>query len=196
MGKTYIDVIEDYRDTIRELAEEHHRHLLAPQIHSDVQIECIAVFAPRDEDGLVADGPAITVHGAPAIARIRITRLEERVAGRGDAVIWIDGDQFPLLPERTQRAVLDHELEHLEVKIGDDGQVKMDDIARPLLRIKPHDFQVGWFSSVAKRHGRHSFEVHQAQTLMTASQLWFPDFAVAEAGEGQEKRSKKAEAVV
>ena len=51
-----------------------------------------------------------------------------------------------------QRALLDHEVAHLELVRDDAGKVKTDDAGRPRLRIRPHDYQTGGFWDVIERH--------------------------------------------
>ena len=58
-----------------------------------------------------------------------------------------------------------------ELQVSDLGNVRRDDIDRPLLRIRKHDHQFGWFDAVARRHGKHSIEVQQAHQLTAMDEL-------------------------
>jgi len=42
--------------------------------------------------------------------------------------------------------------------------------------MKPHDFQFGWFTVIAERHGRASQECQQAKSIVViAGQFYFPE---------------------
>lgn len=44
----------------------------------------------------------------------------------------------------------------------------------PGLKMRRHDFQVGWFHEIAERHGKESIELMQAQQLFDErGQLYF-----------------------
>jgi hypothetical protein len=149
-----------------------------------IKIDLLVAKAKCDKNG-DTNGVALRLHGYQANAIVRITSYKDRVLGRGDAEIVVDGDMWHLWSREQQMALLDHELEHIEpiVKdvIDDAGMLKSDlqrdDANRPKLRLKKHDFQVGWFDSVARRHGESSFEVSQARELLEdqeVRQIYFP----------------------
>ena len=147
---------------------------------ADVRIDVLVAYAKTDANG-DPTGPAVKLHGHPCCAKVRVIGLRDRVAGRGDAEIIIDGDNCDTWPPEQLRAILDHELEHLELQVSDEGLVKRDDAERPKLRLREHDRQFGWFDSVARRHGYASIEVQQA-TQMTERdelrQLYLPGLQV------------------
>jgi len=93
--------------------------------------------------------------GVKALGICRKIPLKERALGRGDAEICLDGEWWKDAPEPEQRALLDHELHHIEVKIIE-GAMACDDLGRPLLKIRKHDYELGLFTIIAQRHGRHS----------------------------------------
>jgi hypothetical protein len=41
-----------------------------------------------------------------------------------------------------------------------------DDLGRPKLEIRPHDFQIGGFRSIAVRHGDNALEVIQVRQMV------------------------------
>lgn len=104
--------------------------------------------------------PAIKISGQAVIAKIKIVSLEDRVRGLGDAKLLIDANRWERMGHNARLALLDHELEHLEIK-GDD----LDDAGRPKLKIRHHDYMVAGFDAVAKRQGENSIEVQGAAAL-------------------------------
>lgn len=111
-------------------------------------------------------GPALKHHGVPCYATVKIVAQKDRVMGLADAVITIDGDRWATLARETRIAILDHECEHLEPLLEEDGSPKEDDCGRPRLAMKPHTYEVGWFVEVAARHGNASIERQQAQMML------------------------------
>lgn len=124
---------------------------------AEVTIGVLAAHGPVSEETGERTGPAIKHHGIKALAKVRIVSLRDRAHGLPDAEILIDGDEWPMLSRQQRIALFDHELTHLELA----GET--DDLGRPKLKIRQHDFQVGWFHEVAERHGSSSIEVQQAQ---------------------------------
>jgi hypothetical protein len=105
------------------------------------------------------DGPAIMHGGYPAAAQIRINNLRDRVAGLADATMLIDSECWEGYSEESRAALIDHELTHLNVKLNKVGAIAYDDANRPRLTIRKHDFQIGGFHEIAKRHGVAAIEV-------------------------------------
>jgi hypothetical protein len=191
-GKTYEKAGKAITDRVARVLRTIHASRLCPPVDPlkpndekyAIQIESIIAYGRRDKYGIVT-GAAITAGGREALACIRITKLEERVAGRGDAIIWFDGDKLKEWSPETLDAIIDHELTHFEPVDGKLGP-EFDDIGRLCLRMRPHDFQVGWFEEVAERHGLHAIEAQQAALLAT-QQLYFPGFEIKP--KGGKKRS-------
>lgn len=168
-GKTYEKAPDDFRLLVGEVLARFHPELAA----MGLKVDSLFVRAPRDADGFAA-GPALKSSGGyPAIAQISVTKLKDRVMGRGDCEILVDADRIQNWPERTLLPLIDHELEHLEFT----GNV--DDIGRPKLKLRPHDIEFGWFDAVARRHEDHSLEVIQATRFYSQPslrQLYLPGF--------------------
>lgn len=143
---------------------------------SDAGVTCdvLMAYAKTDANG-DPRGPAINHGGYACMATVRIIGTKERAAGRKDVEILLDGDRWTELATEEQDAVIDHELEHLELQVGDDG-LKRDDLDRPRLRIRKHDHQFGWFDSIVRRHGRDSIEFQQYEQFheFSYTQLWLP----------------------
>lgn len=148
-----------------------------PLLDAKVRIDFVFAYAQRDEEERII-GHALTKNGLPAAGIARKLGLKDRVMGRGDAEIAIDHDQWEEMDEKERRALLDHELYHLQVKEDKRGIVR-DDHGRPVLKIRKHDYEFGWFKAVAERNGKHSLERQQAAKMADeAGQLFWPGLAV------------------
>ena len=162
-------------DLIDETISRYHPDLLA------CELDVTAIFAMpnRNDDGEIVR-PAISVRGYQALATIKQLSLKDRVAGRGDVELLVDGEAWSKMTKKRRIALLDHEFFHLEVQRDADNQVKSDDIGRPLFKMRKHDIQIGWFDAIVQRHGDYSQEAIQAKDLFEGArhQLYFP-FAVA-----------------
>src|SRR4029079_3844239 len=98
-----------------------------------VTFDFMFAFAERnDKDEIV--GNALTKNGLPPLGIARIVNLKDRAKGLGDAEICLDHDRWEFMGEKERRALLDHELYHLQVRIDKRGLVR-DDIGRPKLKI-------------------------------------------------------------
>lgn len=147
---------------IEKLREAYYPDLLG------VTVGALFVFDPDESI------PVLTHHGYPAAAMIRIVGTRDRAAGMADAQMVIDKCVFESLDTKKQTAVIDHELFHLERVLDKHGTNLFDALDRPRLRIRKHDWHLGWFDQIAKRNREHSLEVMQARRLVHASgQLYF-----------------------
>lgn len=156
---------EEINLTIQKVMKENHGDLHAEGV-------TITAMIARSEEG-----PAIKVRGCEAAGCIRITKLMERTLGLGDAVMILDGERLDAWSSKRLQAVIDHELRHLMLaKNKKTGQIQRDDEGRPKLRIRPHDFEFGWFARTAELYGEESYEVSQAREIVAASwvQLLLP----------------------
>ena len=100
--------------------------------------------------------------------------LKDRAKGQGDAEIIIDEIWWQDASEQAREALIDHELYHLEVKTDKNNHPAKDDLDRPKLLMRKHDYQFGWFNAIASRHAEHSVEVYQATNLFDeAGQTYF-----------------------
>jgi hypothetical protein len=143
-------------------------------LEAKVKIDFLFAFAEVGEDG-ESKGHALTKHGIRALGITRKIGIKDRVMGRGDAEVAIDGDWWEEATPARRRALLDHELHHIEVKLDEDGVVIRDDWKRPKLKLRKHDIEVGWFAVVAGRNGGASLEIEQAKAIMDSyGQLFWP----------------------
>lgn len=187
---TFAQAPENVLALIRQTLRAHHPHLA----RCEVDVHAVMAYANRDEAG-VPTGPAVKAPGGyPAAAVIRIVPLKQRVPGLGDAEITIDGDGWPDLSDAEQAALIDHELTHLEIQWdtapdeskGTRGTPKSDDHGRPKLKLRLHDWQLGGFADVVKRHGAVALEVQAARAVIDAHGqylLWSEDDVAGKVGQ-------------
>lgn len=166
---TYSKAPGEVLDLIAEVIDNWHPDLL----EAEARIGAVMARPTLDRDG-EPKGPAMAKDGFPVLARIKRNSEEDRAGGKDDATITIDADHWETLDGEDdglarQRALIDHELYHLEVQREKalpgqvKGPIKTDDRSRPLFRIRPHDWEITGFRAVAERHGRHSEERIQAR---------------------------------
>jgi hypothetical protein len=170
MPKTYEKADSEVADCLAVLIGKFHPHLLTPK---KVTIDVVMVHAPVDEAG-EPTGPAITRNGVACAGLAKIIGLKERTLGLSDGQILVDGDRWPHMSEESRLALLDHELQHFDLKRDKHDKARTDDLGRPLLAMRKHDYDFGWFDVIALRHGAASFEVQQAKRVIDETgQLYF-----------------------
>lgn len=157
------------------------RHVLSkfethqPLVESGATIDFVFAYADLDDKTGARVNDALTKNGVKALGIARAVPPKDRALGRRDAEIALDGDWWKEAQPEEKEALLDHELHHLVPKTSK-GILVRDDKGRPMLWMRPHDYEFGWFSIVAKRHGRASVEVKQAKTMMDKDgQVYWPD---------------------
>lgn len=157
----------------REILSKFETH--APVLDAGVKIDFVFAYGDRDErDNLTSD--ALTKNGIRALGITRAIPLKDRALGRGDAEISLDGDWWKDATDEERAGLLDHELHHIELKHDKAGNIQFDDLGRPKLRMRKHDYEFGWFKVIASRHGNHSLERIYARTMMADSgQYFWPD---------------------
>lgn len=160
--------------SVREMAIELLREFETHQLtrNAGVTIDFVFAFAEKDDNGNPV-GPALMHGGYPAGGICRKIPLKDRVLGRADVEISLDGDWWANASYEEQRALLDHELHHIVPKQSGGGAFKHDPAGRPVISIRKHDYQVGWFEVIAARHGVHSAERKQASKMMAESGQYF-----------------------
>jgi hypothetical protein len=170
MGMSWYSIAnEEVNLTIQKVMKENHGEL------HNAGVTITALIARSEE------GPAIKVRGSEAAGCIRITKLTERTCGLGDALMILDGESMIAWSSKRLQAVIDHELRHLMLaKNKKTGQIQLDDEGRPKLRIRPHDFEFGWFARTAELYGEESYEVSQAREIVAAQfvQNFLPGFEI------------------
>lgn len=174
MSITYQRCDESVVKMAGSLLKEFESH--APLVACKVKIDYVFAYAHRDNMEMPV-GCAIKVHGRPANGVARILPLKQRAIGRGDGEITLDADWWHDATEKQLRALLDHELHHFTVKLQG-GMPLRDDLGRPVLKMRHHDVEFGWFAAIAERHGEDSGECRQAKQIMGAyGQYFWPEVA-------------------
>jgi Putative phage metallopeptidase len=193
MPKTYEDAPVELTTTIIDARQMWHPVLDRCEVTASALLE-----ADYDKDsGELCS--SLVVGGYPAAAMVKITPLRDRALGVADAVIVVDARWWADHPDELERrALIDHELTHLEVCSDPAGRVTIDgdgelvgkpvsdDRGRPKLRIRKHDFVIGGFIEVARRHKQRAVEVQQVEMLQNSLGQWawdFPAVALAPAAE-------------
>lgn len=158
-------------DLVTELVNEYHPELA----ENNVRIDVLMALPDLDKDGEPKDRPAVTHNGYPALAKVRICPPRDRAKGYGDAEITIDDAQFMLMEPDERKALIDHELYHIQVKHKDDDVV-LDKYGRPALKLRKHDHEYGWFDAIAERWQQNSQEWQQARRFQGSnSGRWILD---------------------
>lgn len=171
MPLTYQKANKDVVEMLGGVMTAHHRDLLACEVKVDV-----LMLTKTDAEGAPIQEPALKVHGYPAVACIKVVPLKQRALEQGDALMVIDEVVFGELSAAEQEAVLDHELEHLQVAAEDGGVITIhpksgemvgvptsDGLGRPKLKVRLHDWELGGFRSVVQRHGEAAIELKEVQ---------------------------------
>lgn len=118
------------------------------------------------------DGPALKVGGYVAAATVKINSYANRVEGMSDATIKISKSWWDEHSEEEQLALIDHELFHLAIKRDEAGGVVTDDINRPKLKMRLHDWSIGGFDAIVKRHG---FNAEECKSILGVRGKWIQD---------------------
>jgi hypothetical protein len=180
---TYSPASTDVDAIIAEVIGEFYPDL----VEAGAKISAVFAYPTLDKDG-EPTGPAMVKDDRQILARVKKNSEEDRCAGKADATITIDHEEWDKLSDDEtdgagrKRALIDHELHHLIVRRDKmTGLVATDDRGRPLFKMKPHDWEITGFKAVVERHGRHSYEKRQARQFHdTYGNLLF-DFAAEQA---------------
>jgi hypothetical protein len=153
--KHYSPMPDEATDRVAHLVKVFH-----PELREiGVKIDLLSVST----DG---DGHALTHQGYPATAVVRATNPKERAKGAGDVEIVVDEAKYLRMNDAEKDALLDHELEHVQLVMNKKtGKPKLDSRGRPKISMRKHDYQFGWFDSIAERHGIASQECKQAHHI-------------------------------
>jgi hypothetical protein len=166
MSTTYERAPKEVERIAKELIAEHKEH----EKLKDYRVKIDFVFAYSSEAFI----PALKKNGVKCLGIARKLSLKDRAMDRGDAEISIDGEWWKDASDLERRALLDHELYHLDVNTS--GVNVKDDLGRPKLYLRPHDYEFGWFKHIAKRYGMASEERKQAKQMLDDSdQFFWPD---------------------
>lgn len=168
MPVTYSAVGEDHElfQHLSEVMTKYHPALR----DAEVVVDLLLAYGPRGKDGDLK-GPALKDRGCACAAKVRATNLKDRAKGNGDLEIVLDGDRIDTWSDETVQSILSHELTHKELKCDKEGNLKRDDLERPLFSTRYHDREFGWFDDVARRFKENSLEVVQATEMIQSVQF-------------------------
>jgi hypothetical protein len=194
MSTTYEKAKKPIMDLLRAVMEKHHPIL----DHCEVSVD-VLMARGADKEGSGVPEPILKLHGYPAAAIVKIVPLKQRALGQGDALITIDDATWADFSEEKQCATLDHELEHIQV-VADNGEGKAaglvefdvdggriigvplsDDLGRPKLKLKLHDWHLEGFKTIAERYGEAALEVMSARSAVEDNGQYIWDWAVKKA---------------
>lgn len=149
----------------------------------DLTVGCI-FYIPGEKD------PGLRLHGYRCGAIIKANSAKHRAQGLPDAEITIDHETWHNMEPAERDALIDHELEHLDVK-RTKGAIKRDGSGRPVIKLRLHDWELGGFRVIAERHGKNAPEVRMAQAFATDyGQLLFPFAVVSKRQKAEEFLTK------
>lgn len=168
---TFSKAPQSVADLALAIIEEYPSH--APLLKAGVIIDFVFAHADVDDSGEKINN-AISSRGFRVLGQAKKMPLKDRAMGRGDAEITLDADHWNDIGIEERKALLDHEIFHLEVQEDERGHL-VDDLERPKLNLRKHDIELGFFNTVASRHGKHSIERIQAQHMLDAfGQFYWP----------------------
>ena len=153
-------------DLLRQVMNQHHPELLEYEVRITV---LMANVATDPKTGEPKAPHALTHNGWPAQAIVKVNSHVDRVAGKADADLKIDEENWNGLTDRQREALLHHELLHLEVRCDEEGGVQTDDSGRPKLKIRPHDYDCSGFHQVAQTYRE---DAPEARALASLAKEW------------------------
>lgn len=172
---TFLKCSDDVTTLAAAILCEYETH--KPILTARARIDYVFAFSDKDDHGM-AKNFAITHRGNRALGVCRKIKLKDRVLGRADAEITLDGDWWGEATDAERKALLDHELHHICVELDSTGKPVTDDFSRPKISMRRHDYEFGWFAIIAQRHGAASQECVQAATMMEkCGQIFWPAIA-------------------
>lgn len=129
-----------------------------PEIAQHVTINVMMAFPPVDKEG-EKTGHALKHNGWPAAAVVKINSLKDRAEGKHDVTIFISDDEWQELNARRREALIAHELHHITIVVDEENGIVKDDLGRPKLKLRKHDWQLSGFKEIAERYGNDALEV-------------------------------------
>jgi PHD/YefM family antitoxin component YafN of YafNO toxin-antitoxin module len=159
MPKTYLKPDVAVKKLLTDVIKKIHPEL------ENLRIGLVMVEPNRDAEGN-RTGHAITRMGTPVVAKISKVSIEKRVHTPFEAIVLIDAERWESMRDDQQKALLDHELTHLELVRDEAGKVVQDDDLRPKIRLRPDDWVLTGFLDVVKRHGDAAVEYQAIRDLV------------------------------
>lgn len=144
----------EWVDLLAEVMRKHHPDL----VEAGVTVGLLFAHAPRGEATGEPKGPALKRGGAAVLSLVKVNSQRDRVEGKPDATITLDGDRWADEPRASQEAILDRDLEALLLVRNEDGGIETDDCFRPKLKLREPDFRLEGYWSIVERHGKDAVE--------------------------------------
>lgn len=132
-GETQVTFAGDVRAIGKRRIEAHHAHL------KDARILYLFTTANRTKGGRTVLGTAQKAN--PLVRYLSMEAYNEEEGA--DFIILVGINQWLLLDEKQQEALVDHELCHCDADFDDDGA--------PLWKLRGHDVEE--FREIIERHG-------------------------------------------
>lgn len=170
--KVFESAEEQVRAYVDRLLEQHHHDLN----EAEVQIGLIFVSDFDKDDNPV---PSIKLHGAFAAGCISLVKGVAGVFNPYQAQIQIDKLYWDNASEEVRLALVDHEIEHIELVRDKNGIVQTDDRNRTMIKLKPDDWVLTGFMSVVRRHGPNAVEAGSITNIYTSIHPILQEFQVA-----------------
>ena len=149
-------IVGEIREVLREVERLYHQ----PLADAGVTYEILAAWPGENQLH------AVLLHGWPCLATIKINSVKDRIRGLPDVLLTVDAEHWHESERRERLALIDHELNHLEPRRNDEGTFATDDAGRPRLKLRPHDWQIGGFDLIVKRHGRAAAELRACEQMI------------------------------
>lgn len=165
---------------------------LAPLKECGMTYELSFARGKPKKDGTVPD--AITHQGHKALGLASKFKPQDRVHGKPDCRVTVDADWWDSAPDEQRRSLLFHEFYHFDPKVGEDLCVCQDSAGRPVINMRKHDVQVGWFWAPVRRFGASAMESIQFKEIVeSGGQILLPSMFGAR-GTLLEKNEETADA--
>lgn len=146
-------------DLLAEIMAAYHQELV------DAEVTGSVIFVEKITAENVSV-PCLKLHGAAALAVIRLTSKKQKVHVNHDFEITIDACAWAESSPEKKRAILDHELTHVHLRRHrQTNEISRDDTGRPRLYLKPDDFSLTGFYEIATRHGINAAEAESVERV-------------------------------
>lgn len=133
------------------------------------------------------EGDEVALNGYPCAATVQIMNEANRAAGCADARITIDKDFWESATEDERRSLISHEMTHIMPilsKPSKDGtcpdKYKRDNLGRPKLKMRKHDYNCSGFWSNVEKFQENSVDLQNIIAInkqlrekkLVQSQFW------------------------
>lgn len=170
MPVSYTPADDKVINRVNAMLKKYHGDLVDAGVTFNVQMAA----AKLNEDGEGTDANPVTINGYSRVAKIKIYPLADRAEKMPDFRLTLDEKIFEAANVDEKNAIIDGQLERLELKNDSENAVKRDDQGRPILKLRKWDHCYQWFDSVADRHKGASVEVQEAKAFFDQhGQAWF-----------------------